>query len=851
MSGTIEEKEAMVAQMNRERDCMETLHSHFEGAMKRLQDEVQVLTSERETLLAQMEEQSASTTSTGGRSRRNKAKKNGADDPAKQKLRERVGDLEQRIRELRRKESEHAKSLRMKEQAERRCAKLAADIANDKKRRAELQRKLKESSKERRDEKMEAQKNAAKMMRDRQKLQRELSKVKDAAARQARVLKQKAVEALRKQKREAEMQRKRSNAASMRAAASGADAVTEERKDELSAWVKREVDAALALDAIRGKIDEQTALVEEATSRKAQIVESSGGDDDAELEELESEIVSRQVLIKQLEANVEEVRAGALGGKTPHNALSTANSAFVDGATWQGLSRPEVRFVTSAVFDVVIDSKCEAEAIRTKEEYNIAAAVRKAVSEEKRKAKSSLAELELQHSETVMTLLESTKGAVEHKVRSDLLSTEHGTELDLTTKSAIDDMLGSFLSGCDEVGNTVKDELQKVHSQQEDMLCLQARVAEGLALAPVDNESNAEKKKAKAKKCKRKSLSDDEKDFIFEEEEDDGEKYDSDDSDWSPDVPKPRKSMKPRRGGEEKEGGKEAGGKGMVKGNAIKHASSVAVKSESDSLDEALLGENIPLGQSEEAEKTEPPKNLGKLKVAELRELLRGRGLAVSGKKADLLRRLRSDPSTAAAAKPQPDAADNTKADKGNEDTNPAVESIPMAEDEKENLLPQKEAVVADGMLATRRSRRVSGWTAPKAKEEKENSPPHKEAAVTEGKPSTGPSRGRASSRSRSRSRSRPRSKRTPLAAKPSQTDTGDDSRSKLAKLSPPSTKSSKSVAFFGSPASSSETGGSGSKRQTTRQPITQSAKKRRRNLMSKAVNTALASVENVLGNIN
>ena len=107
---------------------MENLKSHFTEAMRSLQDEVEVLNSERSTLLSKIE------------SKEQKA----ASIPTQMKLKGRLSELQERIKKLQSKSAEHAKSLRLRDIAEKKCQALQAEIQEDKKKKAALQRKMKE-----------------------------------------------------------------------------------------------------------------------------------------------------------------------------------------------------------------------------------------------------------------------------------------------------------------------------------------------------------------------------------------------------------------------------------------------------------------------------------------------------------------------------------------------------------------------------------------------------------------------------------------------------------------------------------------------------------------------------------
>ena len=234
ISGSIHEKEKMAEQLSRERESMETLKAHFSDAMKSLQEEVKVLNQERTGLLQKIE------------SKEQKA----ASLPTQMKLKGRLAELQERIKSLKAKSTEHAKSLRLRDIAEKKCQQLQADIAEDKRKRAALQRRMKEEAEGRRNEKRAAEIKAMKMLREGDKLKAELNRVREAAAKQANVLKRKATETLAKQRREAE-QRKRMDRSNGGAGAntgganpSGAASVNlyKARKRAINEWLSREID---------------------------------------------------------------------------------------------------------------------------------------------------------------------------------------------------------------------------------------------------------------------------------------------------------------------------------------------------------------------------------------------------------------------------------------------------------------------------------------------------------------------------------------------------------------------------------------------------------------------------------
>lgn len=95
--------------------------------------------------------------------------------------------------------------MKMKEEAENKCAPLLAEIAEDKRRRADLQRKLKEASVEMRTEKKAAQQQASKLLKDSQQLKIKLTKMENVAQKQAAVLKRKIDQASAKEKAKVEL----------------------------------------------------------------------------------------------------------------------------------------------------------------------------------------------------------------------------------------------------------------------------------------------------------------------------------------------------------------------------------------------------------------------------------------------------------------------------------------------------------------------------------------------------------------------------------------------------------------------------------------------------------------------
>ena len=79
------------------------------------------------------------------------------------------------------------------------------------------------------------------------------------------------------------------------------------------------------------------------------------------------------------------------------------------------------------------------------------AAIAAALDEERAKSRKHLKELEFKHSNAMMSLLEATKGAVEHDLTVKVMEADGA--IDENCKNAVDDMLFGFLSGCEAVTN--------------------------------------------------------------------------------------------------------------------------------------------------------------------------------------------------------------------------------------------------------------------------------------------------------------------------------------------------------------------------------------------------------------
>ncbi len=230
MRESIEQKEILYKNANQEHESLEAVRAHFESALEALQDEVEVLSTEKEQLMLRMQKEVSSKNDNKTRS-----------------LKQRIGTLETRLKELKQKAAEHTKALRLREQAEAKVKKLEVEIQEDKRKRAALQRKLKEESAERRNEQKEARNNATKFLRDSNRIKHELAKVKESAARQEAVLKRKVELASQKNQRLEERNRKR-----VRPYSSGASTeITSQRQGEIDAWIDKELNVTIPISSTK------------------------------------------------------------------------------------------------------------------------------------------------------------------------------------------------------------------------------------------------------------------------------------------------------------------------------------------------------------------------------------------------------------------------------------------------------------------------------------------------------------------------------------------------------------------------------------------------------------------------
>ena len=579
VSNLIEQKEAMVVQITKERACRDNLQHHLENSLKLLQTEVESLTSERDGLLTKM-------SSTTGHRRKGKP-----DDPTTKKLRNEVSRLGDRIKELNQKANKHKRSIRMKEEAERRCEKLMAEISEDKKRRASLQKKLKETSSEMRAEKKAAHQKALKMMKDTQKLKMEMNKIKMAAEKQATVLKRKIDQQVAKDKARRDLENKRRCVEKMRLASAMADNgdVKESRKNELASWV----DGELEFCVIDSQIEETKRSLESALAKRKELRNTStDAEVNEELVQIEATIRSLKEAVHQLESTAKKAFPAAEGLK------SSSNFSFLDTDTFRSLSKNDAKYVLSYIFDTCSSAKKELSLIESAQENSTKAAVDAAIAKEKQLYDKEVMKLKMEHAEVMLSHLETTQGAVTSSI-----ALKMGPDF----RSQVDDVLGSYVQSCSTAGNVLKTDLHQMKESQEGM----QKMIEGIAFA-------SKKPKAKKKTATKSPYESEEEEMITDEsfQEDIGEE----DSDYEP---TPAKSK--RRGGAKKAAA----------------AAPTPLFGEEFIIDDQFINDDL---QS--------------MRVQSLKKVCKHLGVTATGKKADILDRIRASyQSNAALSSPSADGA--------------------------------------------------------------------------------------------------------------------------------------------------------------------------------------------------
>ena len=482
-----------------------TIREQFEVTIQNLSNDVKSLSKERDDLIAAV-----------------KVKENSNENTKLLKsMRERVECLEKKIRDLRSKSAEHSKALKQRELIEMKCKQLKEEILEDKKHRLSLQKKLKEETVERKHERNAARKEANKLMRDREKLKVEIAKVRDTAAKQTAVLRRKAADAAAKLKKKEERKHRQRNVFS--AKAYSIPAISSPRQNNLIHWLDRELDLGEVVRSTKQKIEEEEQLLSIANDKKDNLLEEreNGKHVNREIQNLNEEISVRLNALNHLKRGLSEI-----------SKSDDCNSSFIECSTWNNLNRNELRFVVTHLFENALLDKLEIQKVKSKVNERLSSAVDKAVLAEKRSFDDKIMKLKVDHSEATVNLMMTTKETIEKKIDSELFkSIESG--IDPMVKNNIDKMLELYMTGCNKIGNSIKDELQEVKDVQNGVKRLYDQLAQGVCLKP--------------KQKKRKKRISEEYELEEPPEEESPEIFDSDDSDWSPDSPKISKKDKKKK----------------------------------------------------------------------------------------------------------------------------------------------------------------------------------------------------------------------------------------------------------------------------------------------------------------
>jgi len=469
VSATIEQKEAMVMQMNKERACMDNLQHHFENSLKVLQTEVDALTSERDELTVKLTTNNGKGGSVSDTQQRRTRKVN---DPVTKRLRDQISKLESRIEDLKLKASEHKKSLKMKEEAQKKCERLQADIAADKRRRADLQRKLKEASVEMRAEKKAAQQKAARMMRDSQKLKIELTKMKSAAHKQAAVLKRKIDQASAKEKARAELARKRRSAERMRLASSSVDCadINEGRKVELASWIDRELDFSL----IKFEIDDQRRQLDKVTKERRKLVKNNGDDIDVEeLNQMDTTIRSLRMTVQDLETAAKKAFPAASEGNL------TSNFRFLETDVFKGLSKLDAKHVLSYIFDASSVVKREMATMISDQELTKKTNIESALAKEKQVHEKELMQVKMEHAVAKLNLLEATQGTLNSNIKIKMDTDDTDEEM----QTQVDVLLTTYNESWTSATEELKSDLETIREAQEGLQAMMDKMAKGMTFS--------------------------------------------------------------------------------------------------------------------------------------------------------------------------------------------------------------------------------------------------------------------------------------------------------------------------------------------------------------------------------
>jgi len=225
----------------------------------------------------------------------------------------------------------------------------------------------------------------------------------------------------------------------------------------------------------------------EAEEKREELNRDGGASADKSiLKSLDKEILMRNDLIAHQENLIETACHNC--GQTKVPPLNQSG-VFIDGTTWSKISRAsELRFLVTQVFEKILSLKKD---VDNKDASTIIhKAVNDALSKEKRKHDKEMMELKMNHSETVVNLMESANTTVEKKIK---MNVKECMDVDDSLKKTVDDMIRGYVDGCHNVEKRLKDELQTVRDTQDGVRKIVERVGQGISVARKKINRNAVK----------------------------------------------------------------------------------------------------------------------------------------------------------------------------------------------------------------------------------------------------------------------------------------------------------------------------------------------------------------------
>jgi len=399
----------------------------------------------------------------------------------------------------------------------------------------------------------------------------------------------------------------------------------------LSDWIDQEINTGVIIQTSKGKADEQNVLRTCAKERLDYLKSKKNNEKEIEeLKEIEKEIEFRTGIIHHLQKTINDITRESCKRNISNDTKGT--NSFTDLVKWQSLSRSDQRFITALIFQQLVLSKIEISVLQENVNDITSSAISKAVFEEKQQSDKKMKALKISHSKDVMAILETTQGAMEQKVQKIALGAL-SQGLDNSVQNTIDTMLNSYFTGCKEASEGVRNELKELKSEENGI----KQVAENFFLSGM-------KKPKKAKKIvSRNSLEGSSEEDIFDSEDLEDSINDDEDSDWTPTPNHQRKRKKftsnagkiPSLGHPEKNDVKKMH---LSVSNEYVLNKTKSSKDSSEDVPFPVIKNHFVDDGRKEYDFSE--EDVNKMKVAELREILRKLGLPVSGRKHELIQRI-------------------------------------------------------------------------------------------------------------------------------------------------------------------------------------------------------------------